>query len=434
LSHTPTPHIRRAWLRASIFVLLSASLVSSSAFGQDPVHEWNAIMGTAVLTAGTNPIVTSRVAALVQAAVFDAVNGIQGRYKPIHVTAEPSGRTSERAAAIQAAYAMLIRLYPAQMASLTMRRDASLAALASGSGAERPHTIQRGVEWGQAVADSIWAWRQNDGFLPQPPPAFHGAEVVGVWRRTSAANGFGTEFASMTPWVLERPSQFRPAPPPALTSPEYTVDYDEVKTWGAATGSPRSPDESELVLFWNGNGTLIWNRLASRLAADRGLSMLQTARLLAQLNLAVADAAIACWDAKYRFVFWRPITAVRLADTDGNADTIADPLWTTWLAATPAHPEYLSGHSTLSGAAAFVLASAFGEDTAFTVDSDARPGLRGFSNFADALAEVVNARVFGGIHFRTACVRGNAVGRSVADYVLTHTMRSRHGERDDDWR
>jgi membrane-associated phospholipid phosphatase len=180
-------------------------------------------------------------------------------------------------------------------------------------------------------------------------------------------------------------------------------------------------------LFWAGNTPVFWNRIAAQIAAARSLSLSENAHLLVLLNVAMADAAIACWDAKYRYVFWRPITAIRAGDTDGNASTDPDPVWTPWLdsfpTGTPPHPEYPSGHSTLSGAAASVLAAAFGDDTSFTVISDVRPGTRAFSSFSAAVAEIADARVFGGIHFRTSCVRANMLGQAVANYVSTHAMR-----------
>jgi membrane-associated phospholipid phosphatase len=190
-------------------------------------------------------------------------------------------------------------------------------------------------------------------------------------------------------------------PPLALTSAEYAADYNEVKSMGASSGSPRSADQSELALFWAGNTPLYWNRITSQIATERSLKFLENAHLFALLNVAMADAGIACWDGKYRYVFWRPITAIRGGDTDNNAATDPDPAWTPWLdffpSGTPAHPEYPSGHSTVSGAAAFVLAAAFGDETSFTV---------------------------------TSCVRGNMLGQAVADYVSTHAMRSLDRDRD----
>lgn len=204
----------------------------------------------------------------------------------------------------------------------------------------------------------------------------------------------------MTPFVLQPPSQFRLPPPPALTSAEYTADYNEIRGMGSFTGSGRSADQSELALFWAGNTPVYWNRIASQISAERSLSLSENAHLFALLNVTLADAAIACWDGKYRYVFWRPITAIRAGDTDNNPSTDADPTWRPWLdffpAGTPAHPEYPSGHSTQSGSAAFILAAVFGDATPFTVISSVRPGTRSFPSFSAAVAEIADARVFGG--------------------------------------
>jgi PAP2 superfamily len=399
----------------------------------DQVLEWNAIMNDTVLAGGTNPLATSRVVALVSSSVFDAVNGIRPRYQWLHVRPAAPRHASQRAAATQAAYAMLVYIYPTQSAALAARRDASLAAISSPGNAQ---SIQDGVAWGQAVADNIWAWRLTDGIAPPPPP-FLGVQsiagtpaAVGAWRPTPLGNapGAGPQFASMTPWVLQRPSQFRLPPPLALTSAEYAADYNEIKVMGVYSGSGRTADQSELALFWAGNTPLFWNRIASQISAARSLSLSENAHLFAVLNVAMADAGIACWDGKYRFVFWRPITAIREGDADGNASTDPDSTWTPWLdffpSGTPAHPEYPSGHSTVSGSAAFVLTNAFGDDTPFTTTSDVRPGTRSFPSFSAAVSEIADARVFGGIHFRTSCVRANLLGQAVADYVLTHAMRS----------
>ncbi|MBZ5655443.1 MAG: vanadium-dependent haloperoxidase [Acidobacteriia bacterium] len=433
--------MKRTFGLLCVTLLLGALLVTwplsaAAATPGDPVLEWNAIMNDTVLAGGTSPVASSRVVAMVSASVFDAVNGIKPRYKPLHVKPGAPGYASQRAAAIQAACAMLVKAYPAQIASLTPKRDASIAAIASRESAK---SIKAGVAWGQAVADSIWAWRLTDGFAPPPPPfvGVLGIEgtptAVGVWRPTPLASAFGAgpQFATMTPWVLQRPSQFRLPPPLALTSAEYAADYNEIKVMGDFTGSGRSADQSELVLFWAGNTPLSWNRIASQIASDRSLSLSENAHLFALLDVTMADAAIACWDGKYRYVFWRPITAIQAGDTDGNPSTDPDPTWTPWLdffpSGTPAHPEYPSGHSTVSGSAASILAAAFGDATPFTVTSDVRPGTRAFPSFSAAVAEIADARVFGGIHFRTSCVRANLLGQAVADYVSTHAMRALDG-------
>lgn len=416
-----------------IGVFLVALPLSAAAAAQpDPVLAWNAIMNDTVLAGGTNPLVTTRVVALVSASVFDAVNGVRPRYQPLHVLPAAPRNASQRAAAIQAAYAMLLHIYPLQSSSLTAQRDASIGAITSPGNSQ---SIQAGVTWGQTVADSIWAWRGSDGIAPPPPP-FLGVlgivgtpHAIGVWRPTPPGytSGAGPQFASMTPWVLQRPSQFRLPPPLALTSAEYAADYNEIKVMGVYSGSGRTADQSDLALFWAGNTPLYWNRIASQISAARSLSLSQNAHLFALLNVSMADAGIACWDSKYRYVFWRPITAINEGDADGNAATDPDPTWTPWLnffpAGTPSHPEYPSGHSSVSGSAAFVLTAAFGDATPFTTTSDVRPGTRSFPSFSAAVAEIADARVFGGIHFRTSCVRANLLGQAVADYVLTHAMR-----------
>jgi hypothetical protein len=407
---------------AVVCVLLCGFAVvpqATMAAAPDPVLEWIGIMNDTVLAGGSSPLASTRVTALVSASVFDAVNGIEPSYEPLYVKPHAQHPASQKAAAIQAAFAILLKVYPAQSATLSAHRNASLATLS-----ETASSIANGIAWGQTVADTIWNIRLTDGNAPPPPP-FLGANVPGVWRPTPLLNasGAGPQFATMTPWVLTRPSQFRLPAPLALNSPAFVADVEEVRTMGVFSGSGRTSDQSELALFWAGDTPLYWNRIAAHLAASRGLSLAQNARLFGLLNVAMADAGIACWDAKYRFVFWRPITTIRT----GIAGVIADPAWVPWLdffpAGTPAHPEYPSGHSTASGAAAFVLAGEFGENTAFSVTSEVRPGTRTFSSFTAATSEIADARVFGGIHFRTSCVRGDALGRTVAAYISRHAMR-----------
>jgi membrane-associated phospholipid phosphatase len=290
------------------------------------------------------------------------------------------------------------------------------------------------MTWGQTVADAVWTYRLNDGSAPAPPP-FEGVlgiagapAAIGAWRPTPTANapGAGPQYASLTPWVLRRPSQFRPAPPNALTSAEYAADYNEIKVMGVYNGSGRTDDQSELVRFWAGNAFIDWDRIAVQVSAERSLSLSDNAHLFALLHVTMADAGIACWDAKYRYVYWRPVNAIREGDADNNPATDPDPAWIPWLdvqGGTPPHPEYPSGHSTVSGSAAAILASIFGDDTPVTVTSDVRPGTRSFPSFSAVTAEIADARVFGGIHFRVSCIRGNALGQAVAAYVMTHAMR-----------
>jgi hypothetical protein len=411
-------------------MLLATGPAPVLAAAPDAVLEWIAIMNSTVIAGGTSPLVSTRNVALVSASVFDAVNGIEPRFQPLHVKPNAPHHASQSAAAIQAAWLILTRLYPDQIGPLTTQRDASIAALAS---KEKAESINAGKAWGYTVADAIWNWRLTDGIAPPPPP-FLGAAVTGVWRPTPLkfAPGAGPQFATMTPWVLTRPSQFRLPPPLALDSAEYATELNEIEVMGVYSGSGRNKDQSDLALFWAGNTALYWNRIAVDLSKARGLSLTENAHLFALMNVSMADAGIACWDSKYRYVFWRPITALR----EGMTPADADPDWVPWLdffpTGTPPHPEYPSGHSTVSGSAAFVLSREFGENTAFSVTSDVQPGTRAFASFSDAVDEIANARVFGGIHFRISCVRGNTLGATVADYVSRHAMRAHGDERDDE--
>jgi membrane-associated phospholipid phosphatase len=420
-----------AVLRMMVLLLMTIAIIAPSQLNADVVTDWNQIMVQTVITGKTSPVVSTRVTAIVAAAVFDAVNGIERRYTPIHVDfAAPVG-ASKRAAAVQAAYATLVLLYPSQKPALDAQLQASLAGIASSSAEENSVSITLGIQWGQTVANDIMAWRSTDGFTPPPPP-FLGGLAIGEWRPTppDLLAGAVPQFAHMTPWVISSPSQFRPAGPPALTSDLYTTVFNEVKMMGSASGSPRTADQTELAIFWTLNTPAYWNRVASTISTERNLVLSDNARLFALPNIAMADAAIACWEAKYHYVFWRPITAITLAGLDGNPATDADPLWTPLLVLTPNFPEYPSGHSTVSAAAAAVLADYFGNATPFSLGSEKLPGVfRSFSSFSQAVLEVNDARVFGGIHFRSACLDGNALGRAVADYALGNAAQSLHGQR-----
>lgn len=464
-------------------VMVFVLALAVSARASDPVLDWVQIMNDTILglstptPLATSPLVTTRQVALVSAAVFDAVNGIDPRYEPLLVKPNAPKPASRRAAAIEAAYTVLANLYPSQAATLAAHRHTSLMALAG----ESAKSIQNGIDWGDTVANAILQIRATDGFNPPAPP-FEGdlaisqpdlvsgmnpginlkpTAAIGIWRPTPTgatggkASGAGPQFASMTPWVLIRPSQFRLLPPyataatastqtdaNAIATQEYADDYAELKTMGVLTGSGRTADQSQLALFWAGNTALFWNRIARDLSMHhkpRPLTLTENARLFALMNVAMADAGIACWDGKYRYVFWRPITAIRHGGGGPHNDLVGDPAWQPFLDShpiaayrgTPAHPEYPSGHSSASGAAAFILAAAFGEDTLFTVTSEATPGVtRSFKSFTQATDEIADARVFAGIHYRSSCVRGNALGRAVAEYVSTHAFG--HRDRDED--
>jgi hypothetical protein len=216
-----------------------------------------------------------------------------------------------------------------------------------------------------------------------------------------------------------------------LDSGRYTADFQETKSMGSISSTLRSADQTIAAQFWAAStAAYYWDNIAISLGADRHSTLSENARLLALLNVAMADAAIACWEAKYHYVAWRPVTAIPLADTDGNSDTIADPGWTPLLV-TPNHPEYPSGHSTVSGAAATVLADYFGEATSFSVGSDVMTGVvRSFPNFSAALSEIKDARIFAGIHYRTACDDGQDVGIAAAQYVMSNSFQPVNGTKE----
>jgi hypothetical protein len=420
----------RSFLRLSF--VLAAGIAAVRA---DEVTDWNRILLDATLVTvptATTGIGATRVAAMVQAAVFDAVNGIERRYTPIHVPpAAPSG-ASERAAAVQAAYRTLVLLYPGQAADLSQKRDASLAGIASGPAAEHSRSIALGIEWGETVAGAIWAWRSTDGYSNVLPP-FTGGLAPGQWRPTlpGLAPGLLPQLAQSTPWVINFPAQFRPGPPPALTSAQYTADFNEVKDLGSAVSATRTADQTLSARFWqSANPAVFWDGVATALGARHHLTLSENARLLALINLASADAGIACWESKYFYNFWRPITAIQLGDTDGNPATTADPAWQPLLT-TPPYPEYVSGHLATSGAAVRLLSAYFGENTQFTVESPGMPGVvRSFTNFSAALDELSGARVWAGIHFRTADNEGRKMGIAVAEWIMiSHAFDPLNGNR-----
>jgi hypothetical protein len=241
------------------------------------------------------------------------------------------------------------------------------------------------------------------------------------------------QFATMTPWALTSPSQFLPAPPPSLTSAQYTQDFNEVKALGSSTSSVRTAFQTETAKFWAGDTpAAIWNRVADDLAEKQDASLLTNARVLALMNMALADGVIAIWNAKNTFDTWRPITAIQQAGTDGNPDTTADSAWAP-LIPTPAFQEYPAGHPGVSTAGAFVLAHFYGNDTLFTASSFGLPGVEhSFSSFSSAVAEVENARIWGGIHFRFACDTAVRMGAEVADYVTNTQLLRTHGPSDDE--
>jgi hypothetical protein len=363
-------------------------------------------------------------------AIFDAVNGIERRYTPIHVEPNAPRGASKRAAAIQAAYTALVTLFPAQVGAFEEDLQASLDQVSAGPSQDNSLSIARGRLWGEQVALEILAWRAADGLNPPGPP-YLGSTAVGKWRPTppAFAPGLAPTMATTEPFVIEAPWSFRSLTgPPPLTSQEYADSVNEVESLGSATSMTRTADQTEAARFWFGTAPAFWNRAAVTAARARNLTLSEDARLFAVLTVAQADAIISCWDSKYFFELWRPITAIRLADTDGNPATMADPTWTPLLA-TPPYPEYDSGHQSVSRASATVLIAYFGDDLAFAGFSENFPGVtRSYANFTAAADEAFLARIWAGIHFRFAMEDTRTRATAVAQYVLDHAALPIHGK------
>jgi len=387
----------------------------------DAVVDWNAITEQAVLAA-VPPHVgapTTLDYAMVHAAVYDAVQAIEGDFEPFLVDI-PGAYGSPQAAAAAAAHDVLVQLFPAQAASL----DATYADyLASHDLEDDP-----GLAVGQEAAAGVIANRADDGSFPEPPPPpFIGGTGPGVWRPTPPASApMAAEWlATVRPFTLIDPDQFRARPPPAVTSDRYTRHYKEVKRLGSID-SVRTPEQQAVANFWALNFGVQWNLALRDIATAHVHRISDSSRLFALANLAAADAAITSWDSKRHFVFWRPITAIQEGDSDGNPRTHGDAGWLPMLT-TPPYPDYTSGANNVGGAMSRSLALFFGTDRfrfTFTTDS-AIPGprTRTFERFSDAAQELVDARVYHGVHFRFADTAARTQGRRVASWVFKHYLR-----------
>src|SRR5262245_54750890 len=394
-----------------------------------------------LIATNTSNSSSQRLGAIVHTAIFDAYNGIERRYTPIFVHDEAPHGASRRAAVIAAAYTALVGLFSARQAALNESYAASLAALSdhceNGRRSRRGQLscakrIERGIDWGTAVAQAVLAWRATDGFNGSYPD-FRGGDAVGQWRPTPPAFGAmsaqGLAFTSM--FVLDSNTQFRPGPPRSLISGTYTDDFNAVKALGRKTESTRTPDQTALAPFWEGNASIHWNQAANQMARANHLSMSDSNRLLAVLNIAMADTAITTWSAKRFYgsvpfeVTWRPVTSIPLADTDGNPETVPDPNWAP-LINTPSHPEYPAGQPSLNGAAATILLIYFsrGQQT-FTLTTREQPD-RTYNSIAQARSDGNNARVWGGMHYPSTVEISDAEGESIANYVNLNSMKRLH--------
>ena len=388
--------------------------------GADVVTEWNRTMIAGLEAANPPPPMASRIGAIVQTSVFDAVNGIERRYTSVHVDPAAPRGASRAAAAASAAYTALVALMPAQKPIFDQQLQATLAQI-SDDPSDPGQSVVRGLDWGKTVANDILAWRANDGINAVLPPYVAGT-APGDYQPTPPLLGppLFRQFANMTPFALTSPSQFLPAGPPPLSSARYAQDLNEVEALGSATSTIRTAEQTQTAVFWQvDTPSAIWNRVADDLADANGTTLTQNARLLALMNIALADATIGIWNAKNHFDSWRPVTAIR---------ALLDPTWTPLLT-TPAFQEYPSAHSGVSAAATTVLASFYGNHTSFTVTSAGLPGVeRDFNSFSSSVLQIEDARIYAGFHFRFSCVDGATLGASVGAYVLGHGALPVHGK------
>jgi PAP2 superfamily len=440
---TATRPGRNAWSRMLLIVLSVCALaIPATASAAPPtgsaetVREWNAIATSSIVsTAGQPPHAAALSLAMVQGAVYDAVNAIDGGRQPYLVAPPADPGDSEDAAAATAAYRVLVGfpdlpgLFPTQLPTLQPLYDSSLASVPDGPGKTG------GIEVGEAAARAMLAARANDGrFGPFTP--VEGTDP-GEWRRTPP--NFGGDpaawVANVRPFLVPNVEMLRTDGPNALTSAAYAEDFNEVKELGSLTSTRRTADQTAASIFWQDSGPAIWNRVFRALAASEKLDIVDSARMFAMTNLAGADGSIGCWNDKYYWNFWRPITAIREAASDGNPATEADPAWLPLFnptipgvavspppLVTPGFPDHPSGHTCISGGYVHALQAYFGTDRiAFTaVSNKCSPApcpSRSFDSFSEALKEIIDVRVWSGIHFRTADVQGAVLGKKVAHYL-----------------
>jgi hypothetical protein len=411
-----------------LIALAFLSLTAPRAVYADVVTDWNEMLTMALRVAGGGPGAQPRPAAIVSAAVFDAVNGIDRKYEPYFVKEWAPGGARQEAAAAQAAYTALVNLYPLQKITFDRLLAASLNGIPGSAGNSR--SIARGRAWGEAVALAILEWRSHDGFNAVIPPYF-GEMTPGIWRSVPDGTlpAVFPQVRFMVPFAMTCPAQFRPGPPPALTSLEYAADVNEVKAKGRATGSTRTDEETELARLWHVVATAEENDIARSFVAP-GAELVDNARLFALLNIASADALIYVFDAKYTYNLWRPYHAIRLADSDANPATDPDPAWTSLIQPTPNHQEYPSAHSSISGSPLRVLMNLLGDHHPVVLKSPGYPSFTyTYPSFSAAAEGVQNARIWGGVHFRSACRVGGRDGFALADYIVANflTPRKKHG-------
>lgn len=414
--------------------MLSVLLVSAAAHA-DAVLDWNKIAVDIAVANQQNPFAQGRYAAIVQLAVFEAVNSIKGDYKPYLGTITASPHASAQAAAIEAAYKVLSTYFtdPVSQATLTADRTQSLASI--------PNNQAKldGIAVGDAAAQAMIALRANDGSSPAQFK-IRGPAAPGVWQATPSCpimNGIGVGIAfqwqNITPFGIRSASDFLLSPPPALTSKIYVRAYNEVMTVGSKDSTERPLDRANVALFFAADSpTQAFNQAARQVAEQQQRSLSENARVLALINMAINDSLVASFFNKYHYNFWRPETAIRAGNTDGNRRTQADPDWSPFIV-TPCFPSYPSNHGSASNAAAAVMRRLYGETGHWiTLTNPTVPTIvLHYTSFREITDDISDARVYGGIHFRTDQVAGAVLGQAVGRAVYKNNMRRVHDDDDD---
>jgi PAP2 superfamily len=403
-------HLRRTGLLAALAVLLAVAAAPARA---DTVTDWNQTAANVLI--GTAPPlqppqITVPHLAMVHGALYDAVNAIDGSHEGYLLSARVARPTdSQDAAAAVAAHRVLVRLVPAQQPVLDAQLASSLTEIPDG------RSKQRGIAVGEAAAAAMIAARTDDGRFGTP--GFPVGTAPGVWGPVLPAfvNDPNAWLRDVDPFLIRSSSQFRSAGPYPLTSRRYARDFEEVRSLGSATNSGRTAGQTLAAQYWAENPAVTWNRTFRTLSAQQGLSLVDNARFFAVLYMTATDALISVWDDKAHWSFWRPITAIREADTDGNPRTEPDSGWLP-LIPTPPYPEHPSGHTGFSGSIVKTLQQFFGTDRIGWSDTNAA-GTREFTRFSQAIDDVVDARVWSGLHFRNADEQGERIGSQVARYV-----------------
>src|SRR5213083_1113495 len=428
----PLPQFKKISILPVVIALALVALASLKVVRADAVTDWNAIASTAIVTnAGQPPPVSALSFAMVQGAGYDAVNAIDRGHRPYLVQPDANPTDSKEAAAATAAFRVLVGLFPDQAGTLQPLYDAYIAGLPDNP----PGSKAAGIAIGETTASAMLTARMNDGRFGPTPTPYPSPVPPGIWRPTppNFLSDPAAWVGNVLPFIVPSAEMLRTDGPNDLTSAEYAEDFNEVKELGSLTSTRRTADQTDAAIFWQDQAIALWNRIFCTLAANQNLNIVHSARLFAMENLAAADAQIGCWNDKYYYWFWRPITAIREADTDGNPDTEADPTWLPLFDPatpvcnplfplfTPPFPDHPSGHSCATSAFVHTLQNFFGTDRiAFSAFSNKSCTTRSFERFSCALKEVIDARVWAGIHFRTADTQGAVLGKKVAHYMTRH--------------